>query len=140
MKRKVDLLHNEQMFFLFFQRISLLKCALNLHFIFIKKVQIGHWIWCLFILCCWCCLLNNSWLGPLEGSGPASTLLTMMLNLHPYNANLSQIAQKVFFLHHSRKLVQIRCHKLKVLAQKRKYMVWKLECDWSFKFFEGMSL
>ena len=127
MKRKVDLLHNEQMFFLFFQRISLLKCALNLHFIFIKKVQIGQWIWCLFILCCWCCLLNSSWLGRLEVSGPASTLLTMMLNLHPYNANLSQIAPKVVFLHHCRKLVQIRC--LKVLAQKRKYIVKKLECD-----------
>ena len=62
------------------ENISQLKCALNLHLIYIKKNANQALNMVLFMLWCSYCTLNSSQKAPLEGALSGSNFKILMLN------------------------------------------------------------
>ena len=82
--------------------VSQLKCALNLHLIFIKSAYQAINMVLFYALVIKCCLLNLSQIAPLEGAVPAWLFEKFWCQI---STNL------MHYLHHCRKFMQIRCQK-----------------------------
>ena len=95
------------------------KICINLHFIFTKKVLIGHQTWSFsyaLVLMLLTKFIPNFTIRNCSSSinlfkYDAKFMKYIMQNCTKYHVHLFQIAPKKHFLHHYRKLVQIRYSK-----------------------------